>query len=298
MKVTSEAVNSVAFLCTEDEVSPGVHELVPHATAFFVLVPGEGPKLHSYVVTAGHCIDETRGLPFVVRLSAPDRFIDEPTRADLWFEHDDADVALTPFVPQVGERHGGISAIDLTSFVAADYTYDIGQMLPAPGVGGPVPLPVEVGDEVAFAGLFSAHPGSTRNLPVVRFGHISQMPSEPVSFERADGTATKHLAYLAECRSWGGHSGSPVFWHSPSARFVETDIRTGMIKHAAQGVTALLGLVSGHFDIEKAAKVEGDILGSVTAQINAGMALVTPAERIRELLMRDDVVNERKDREK
>jgi hypothetical protein len=60
-------------------------------------------------------------------------------------------------------------------------------------------------------------------------------------------------------------------------------------------VFALLGLVSAHFDIPQVAKTEGDVLGSITTPLNAGIAVVTPAEAIRQLLLREDVVKEREE---
>ena len=59
---------------------------------------------------------------------------------------------------------------------------------------------------------------------------------------------------------------------------------------------ALLGLVSGHFGIKKKADVEGDVLGTVTQELNAGIAVVTPADTIHDLLMREDVVEDRVER--
>ena len=49
----------------------------------------------------------------------------------------------------------------------------------------------------------------------------------------------------------------------------------------------------GHYDIERKAKTQGDILGSIYTHLNAGIAVITPAWRIKELLMRDDVVEAR-----
>ncbi len=63
---------------------------------------------------------------------------------------------------------------------------------------------------VFFVGLFAQDYGRQQNLPVARFGQISRMPIEPVTFKYPGGVTTKALAYLVECRSWGGHSGSPV----------------------------------------------------------------------------------------
>lgn len=51
--------------------------------------------------------------------------------------------------------------------------------------------------------------------------------------------------------------------------------------------------MSAHFDISQTAEVEGDVLGRVVTKLNAGIAVVTPAHTIRELISREDVVAER-----
>jgi hypothetical protein len=130
------------------------------------------------------------------------------------------------------------------------------------------------------------------------------MPEEPVVFERPDGSTVNLLGYLTECHSWGGHSGGPVLWEREALHFSQVKVPDGIpgpagevwvqtpgFKHAA-----LLGLVSGHFDIAQKSKVRGDDALSVTLKINAGMAVVTPADAIRELLMREDVVTDREKR--
>jgi hypothetical protein len=125
-----------------------------------------------------------------------------------------------------------------------------------------------------------------------------------VSCERSDGSVEKVVGYLVECHSWGGHSGAPVAWVTDAIRLVEADapdyIKTPtgkvIVQVPGQKEGALLGLVSAHFDIERLAKTQGDIQGSVRTGVNAGIAVVTPAEAIRELLMREDVVADRNER--
>ena len=63
-----------------------------------------------------------------------------------------------------------------------------------------------VGDEVATVGLYTSHHGHTKNIPVVRVGHISMLPDEPVMSTRGYVEA-----YLVEVRSIVGLSGSPVY---------------------------------------------------------------------------------------
>src|SRR5215216_4339269 len=59
------------------------------------------------------------------------------------------------------------------------------------------------------------------------------------------------------------------------------------------GIIALLGLVSAHFDIPQQARTEGDVFGRVVTNINAGIAVVTPAHCIRELIESEPVKEER-----
>ena len=61
---------------------------------------------------------------------------------------------------------------------------------------------------------------------------------------------------------------------------------TAFLPHQ-QATVALLGLVSAHWNIKQRAETTGDILGDVRMALNSGMAVVTPAEKIRELLMDD-----------
>jgi hypothetical protein len=67
-----------------------------------------------------------------------------------------------------------------------------------------------------------------------------------------------------------------------------------MVSHTFNTMS-LMGLVSGHWDIRSNAKTEG-FDGKVTMKLNSGMAIVTPAAAIQELMMRDDVVEDRKER--
>ena len=122
---------------------------------------------------------------------------------------------------------------------------------------------IGLGQEVSLAGLFVHHQGSTRNIPIVRSGSIAAMPGEKVSTQIGPITA-----YLLEVRSIGGLSRSPVFTES-------------------SGNLLLIGLVHGHFDQRTgdldACETDGDS-PIQPERINAGIAIVVPADRIRETL--------------
>jgi hypothetical protein len=109
------------------------------------------------------------------------------------------------------------------------------------------------------------------------------MPSEvTLSFPDAS-YSLKQLAYLAECGSWGGDSGSPAF-----CVFYRTEA-----DGTPRRYIAFLGLISGHYDVPTKVKAR-QTEEAYEAAVNSGIAIVTPAEFVRELLFRDDVVEERK----
>jgi hypothetical protein len=66
--------------------------------------------------------------------------------------------------------------------------------------------------------------GSTRNIPIVRTGVIAAMPAIDEPFVRK---GEEYHAYLAEMRSIGGLSGSPVFVFLDRTRTVDARIPEG-----------------------------------------------------------------------
>lgn len=307
MRVSDDQLKTVAFLCADAERADGTKARVPGGTAFFVLINDDNIWV-AYTVTASHNLASIGNRPFYLRVNADDHYDDLETRLDEWFSHDSADVALTRFTG-MGYNLG---CFTLDEFVGADYRFRSS----APGLSitdiktGSSPsdegIPVETGNDIFYLGLFSQHYGQRKNLPIARFGHIARMPSEPVTLEWPDGSHRDVIAYLVEGQSWGGHSGSPVYWRHPIAQLAIVDAPQGVpsahtvngkicIQRPDNDLVAFLGLVSGHFYIPQAARTQGDFLGSISMDLNSGIAIVTPAEAIRELLTREDVVEDRKD---
>ena len=138
---------------------------------------------------------------------------------------------------------------------------------------------IELGDELFFAGLFWPHAGEKRNIPIVRIGNVAALRSEPVL--NREGQPMD--AYLVETHSIGGLSGSPVFIdvHAAKASFAG---ETPFFKGNYPVKYRLMGLVHGHF---QASEIEPDVVvgdGRESIDINTGIAIVTPAERIMEVL--------------
>ena len=145
------------------------------------------------VVTNKHVIDSGN---MVVRVNTIDNHKDIiPLDGARWYLHPDGDdLAVCPV--QFSSLYK-IKCIPLRLFLSKNTIskWEIGP-----------------GDDVYVVGRFVNHEGKQRNLPSVRFGNISQMPSEPIVI---DGRPQE--SFLVEARSISGYSGSPVFVYLPPA---------------------------------------------------------------------------------
>ena len=292
---------TVVFLCVDEQDDWGDPHRVPRPTGFFVRVPlGMGPTASvDYLVTARHCVEEAmeyERLWIRWNLKAGG-FIEVSTRCDDWVLSDNSDVAAILMLPTVLPADVSPADFETASLRLADF---VG---PEPeykyvGESGIRPIEVQprVGHEVYFLGLFTQQYGQERNLPIARFGHIARMPSA-VTMEGPGGTQFESIVYLLEFQSWGGHSGSPVFFLSPmvledqkivGGHYVTTGVNEAHI-------SGFMGLLNSHFEIPKKAETEGDILGRIQTQLNSGIAMVTPADAVKQLLMREDVKEHREE---
>ena len=139
---------------------------------------------------------------------------------------------------------------------------------------------IDLGDEVFITGLFRHYHGTRHNIPIVRVGNLASMSEDPVQ-TKSFGLMT---AFLIECRSIGGLSGSPVFVNLGITRLIE-----GQVKHAAGGqpIFFLIGAIHGHYDVDASQIDDGnvdadDLIGG--GKVNTGIAIVTPLHRIREVI--------------
>jgi len=88
-------------------------------------------------------------------------------------------------------------------------------------------LDIGPGDEVFVVGRFISREGRQRNIPSLRFGHIAQMPSDPIV---DPVTGFEQQAFLVEAKSIAGYSGSPVFVQIPPSAVNTLLIRPDMIE--------------------------------------------------------------------
>lgn len=273
MLIDNQFMKCVTFLFIDRQIQNSRNtERIPAATAFFVSVPIGDDIEQIYAVTARHVIDSSReygNLYLRLRLER-NLFQDIMVPQDNWVCHPQTDVAVIP-VELLDEAE--VKIIPLEMLITE-------QKVASDGVG--------IGDDVFFVGLFSEYSGKKHDRPIVRFGNISLMHEElPLKLTPGSDATTLADAYLVEARSWGGHSGSPAFI------YYALDREPGVINFGGPRFV-LLGLTHGHYEIKKDVAFIGDILGSGKVPVNAGIAVVIPAQKIIDTLMQEELLEERR----
>ena len=261
VRIPDDLLQCVCFVAV-NEATPDGERMKYAGTAFFVSVPSAVAPDSGfiYLVTARHCVRraENAGGLFV-RLNTKAGGSELVRVTGGWQYPDDlaSDVAVLGWAPPGPFAYKHVPR----SMLAGHAT------IPETGIG--------VGDEVVVVGLFTRRHGLARNLPIVRTGIIAAMPEEPF---RDKYTGLNFPAYIAEVRSIGGLSGSPVFAVLGPARLdpKTTQIRLSLSFH-------LLGLIRGHWD-HKLDDPEIAFSSDEQSAVNMGMALVTPAQDIIEVL--------------
>ena len=265
MRIADEIIKSVGF------VSFDTDPLCYAGTAFVVQVPFEDSSGCLHLVTAKHVADAV-GSDFVIGFNGKDgKPLFAKNGGVPWYFHpeepDSVDVAVIPFASS-RIRDYDISPIPVQIFADEKRIkeYDIG-----------------LGDELFSVGLFTRYFGLTTLIPIVRTGNIAMIPKERVPLGRF-GLAD---AYLAEGRSIGGLSGSPVFCRNTLK--MPGINEQGQVKHVAgAGQIHLLGLMHGHWDLPV------DFSESDKSEaVNMGVSIVIPAKKILEVLYSPNLVRTR-----
>ncbi len=271
MRVPEIINRCVCFLCVENPQGASVRYRYG-GTAFFVQVQQTPDIRFPYLVTAKHCVDRAAqhgGLK--VRLNLKDgkgaQVLDLPSSA--WFYHENpaSDVAIMPCVPS---KEFEYAVIDTATFADSD-------VIAKNHIG--------IGDELFISGLFTQRYGSERNIPIIRTGIIASMPDEPL----IDDGGNPYNAYLAEVRSIGGLSGSPVFVYLEPMRVTDHKQQPDLYYPDY----FLLGLVRGHWDLGKHSSAMG-FMSDKDAKINMGIAVVTPIGEVEDVLRCDELVKARR----
>lgn len=259
----------VGYLCIDYVAPDGTAHRAPVGTGFFVTVFHDRTKTtaSNYLVTAKHVwADHLKDAKVsYIRLNNEHTGTAEyvPLHGGWRFHSDDSvDLAVLPWIPVPGP--GAQSGF---------YTLATDDLVPTQAVLQKLKTrwPPEPGHEVYMIGLLTHHAGHQRNLPIVRVGHLAMVTSELI--KGAFGPSSYHLADL---QTYPGHSGGPVWVLLGDALY-------------------LLGVMVAGFPESQeviAKQVNG---AAVVEQYYAlGISLVTPVEKVQEILMSSQVIADRK----
>jgi hypothetical protein len=273
-RVPDGILESVFYLYeTAQDADNGEHN---GGTGFLVSVQrdDQSPKT-LYAVSNRHVVGPAPlGHATVARVNTADGNY-EILDALTWKPHDDGDdVAIARI--ELGTE-SVYSSIRSTQLLRPD-DLDIGTSASSPSrIFGP-------GNEVLLVGRSADHEGRERNYPVVRFGNIAMMPSEPIGNE----LGFDQESFIVESRSFGGFSGSPVIVY-PEA-FITED---GVFDTYVGMRTWLLGIVWGHADLFQRvleSDQETPHQDKLWVKQNSGLMYVVPSWKLLDMLMTDEEI--------
>jgi hypothetical protein len=152
-------------------------------------------------------------------------------------------------------------------------------------------LNIGVGTDMFFTGMFTGFLGEKRSYPIVRFGKLAMIPDEKIDFS----TGLPAAGYLMEAFSFGGNSGSPVFFY-PSA-----DNLPGTLALGPRPIK-IAGVMRGFFGdfepiqlLQKQTSAQDQPGQKIpVSNGNSGIAFVVPAKFISEILHSADLESLRK----
>lgn len=263
-RISDEYLSCVAYLYRSKEEA--IESINIGGSAFLISMPVEGfpPPAHLvYVVTNKHVIDNKARF---LRVNRNGGGVDVLELKN-WHRSKDDDLAVC-LLPKLNPFLYSIGSISVSRFLTREIAdeWNIGP-----------------GDEVILIGRFVNVEGKQRNIPSVRFGHIAQMPIEPLEYE-----GQFQESFLCEIKSIGGFSGSPVFV-APMILPRDTDGKE------PEETSYLLGIDWCHIqNFENAVDADGYEIKNIRVPINTGMMGVVPAWNLQKLLDVDEVANMRK----
>jgi hypothetical protein len=266
MRFPDHFLKAPVFLC----VDTGGEQFRMVGTAFVLSV---NDPISLYLVTARHCVEKARQYGnLYVRFNKVRGGSEVIELRQEWYspESDADDVAVLPLPITV------FPTFDIVPFLIPVWILTE-QNVQGEGIG------IGIGDDLVSLGLFTHRDGKHENHPIMRSGIIAAMPDEPLE---DPNSGLEYDAYLAEIRSIGGLSGSPVFVVLPPDRMRK-------VSEESYRAYFLLGLMRGHWP--KDPQEFADFGESEQEQINTGIAIVTPIEKAVDIIMNtEELVRERR----
>jgi len=257
--------------------------LEPKGTGFFVGVKDEKnpERMYVYLATAKHVIqDETRSYysSIFIRLNkraGGAQMIEIPLKgkdaAPVYVHKDpEVDLVVFPILPDQQIYDFKVLPDDMLTTVESFKEANIRE-----------------GDEVFFTGLFGHFFGAQRNYPIVRFGRVALITDEKIPWQEDANTGVMLDLYLLEVQSFGGNSGSPVFFYLGGTR----DPGSLILGHRL----LLAGVMKGTFLDAKEVKIAEKIVEVEkrekrkipVSQENIGIAAVVPSYKLHQILFSD-----------
>jgi hypothetical protein len=244
----------VSLFVEDDEATDTPDGKLLVGTAFAVTVDAGECEAFNYLVSTREVV--RRSIKFnriyVRYLLADGGYVDTPTIPyDDWYPHPDprSDIAVHPMTETPADVQ--LQPVPLSMLTSDKEAKSLG---------------VGPGDRLLSVGQFQPHPERSGPRPVISHGSVYLMPQLVATRVLGpDSTPMEVEGYLTEWRAWGGGAGSPVFRRSP------------------QGDTVLLGMVHSHVHTDDP-EAMGEAL--LDGQLNEefGIAVVVPAQRVREVL--------------
>lgn len=276
--IPQEVKDTVTFIFIKNDSG----QVIPNGTGFFVGVKDENdPNInYIYLVTAKHVLldDKTSSLSnsIYVRLNkktGDSQFFEillcGPNAVKVYFHEDSAvDIALIPFAPDINVFDCKWIPVDIIT------TKEIFKE-----------SRIREGDDVFFVGLFTPYYGNQRNYPITRFGRVALITDEKIPWQdKKDATRQMLELYLVEAQSFGGNSGSPVFFQMNPTREPGSIVKNFKV--------LLAGVMKGCYLDAKEIQVIETNKNPISLE-NVGIAAVVPAYRLYELLFSDELKNVR-----
>jgi hypothetical protein len=148
------------------------------------------------------------------------------------------------------------------------------------------------GTDAFFVGLFTTYYGEHKNNPIVRFGRVAMFPDDPITWIDYEGQPEQHARlYLIETGSYGGNSGSPVFFRLGADRSPKQGYLLG-----SYAIT-FAGVMRGRFnDVSpKIVSIQNPTASALIALPNVGIAAVTPSYFLHDILFSEELKKYRAD---
>jgi hypothetical protein len=272
-KIPDEILKTVTFIY----VSADGKTAAPNGTGFFVGVKIENKDAFAvYLVTAKHVLTDANGKYFdevgvrLNTLAGKSELLRLPLGANV-FTHpseEDVDIAVVPALP------------DQKVF---DFKFLPEEMLTTKA--GFTEMKIGPGSDVFFAGLFTGFLGQNRSYPIARFGRVALVTDEKVPWQEPGHPQQMLDLYLLETQSFGGNSGSPVFF------YLGSDREPGSIM-VGPPVLKLAGIMKGNFNQGAPIVVMNNSPQALALQ-NMGIAAVVPAYLLHEVLFQEKLLKAR-----